>query len=93
MAQVLSEAVPTDKADVYAALGITVTYNPVQRLISAEARPFEPCTTERVGGGIRINTVGLLDASPAWGSSHVGGRIDGIPVREVGTTELWLRAA
>jgi len=51
MAQVLSEADPADKAAVYAELGITVTYDPIQRLISAEARPFEPCTTERVGGG------------------------------------------
>jgi hypothetical protein len=48
---------------------------------------------ERVGGGIRNITVGLFDASPAWGSSHVGARIDGDPVREVGTTELWLPAA
>jgi hypothetical protein len=44
-------------------------------------------------GGIRINTLGLFDASQAWGSSHVGARIDGNPVREVGTTELWLPAA
>ncbi len=48
---------------------------------------------DRVGGGIRINTVGLFDASLAWGSSHIAGRIDGNPVREVGTTELWLPAA
>ena len=32
-------------------------------------------------------------AYPAWGSAHVGGRNHGNPVREVGTTELWLPAA
>jgi len=48
---------------------------------------------DRVGGGIRINTVGLFDAYPSWGSAHVGVRIRGNPVREVGTTELWLPAA
>ncbi len=47
----------------------------------------------RVGGGIRINTVGIVDAYPAWGSAHVGARFGGDPVREVGTTELWLPAA
>ena len=48
---------------------------------------------DRVGGGIRINTVGLFDTSPAFGLSHVGARIHGNPAREVGTTELWLPAA
>ena len=31
--------------------------------------------------------------SPAWGSPHVEARIDGNPVREVGTTDIWLQAA
>ena len=48
---------------------------------------------DRVGGGIRINSVGIVDAYPAWGSAHVGARFGGDPVREVGTTELWLPAA
>jgi hypothetical protein len=48
---------------------------------------------DRVGGGTRHNAGRAFDAYPAWGSSHVGGRIDGNPVREVGTTELWLPAA
>jgi hypothetical protein len=48
---------------------------------------------DRVGGGTRHNAVSAFDAYPAWGSSRVGGRIDGNPVREVGTTELWLPAA
>jgi hypothetical protein len=48
---------------------------------------------DRVGGGTRHNAVSALDAYPAWGSAHVGARINGNPVREVGTTELWLPAA
>ena len=46
-----------------------------------------------VGGGIRINSVGIVDAYPARGSAHIGARFGGDPVREVGTTELWLPAA
>jgi hypothetical protein len=46
-----------------------------------------------VGGGTQINTVHAFDAYPAWGSPHVETRMDGNPVREVGTTELWLPAA
>ena len=48
---------------------------------------------DRVGGGIRINSVGIVDTYPAWRSAHVGARFGGDPVREVGTTELWLPAA
>ena len=48
---------------------------------------------DRVGGGTGHNAVSAFDANPAWGSSHVGARINGNPVREVGTTELWLPAA
>jgi hypothetical protein len=47
----------------------------------------------RVGGGTRHNGVRALDAYRAWSSSHVGAKIDGNPVREVGSTELWLPAA
>jgi len=48
---------------------------------------------ERVGGGKGNNALRPFDASPAWGSSHVGARIKGNPVREVGTADLWLPAA
>ena len=48
---------------------------------------------DRVGGGTRINSVGIVDAYPAWGSAHVGAKFGGDPVREVGTTLLWLPAA
>lgn len=48
---------------------------------------------DRVGGGIQINSVGIVDAYPAWGSADFGARVGGDPVREVGTTELWLPAA
>ena len=48
---------------------------------------------ERVGGGRGNNALRPFDASPAWGSPHVGARIQGNPVREVGTADLWLPAA
>ncbi len=43
MAQVLAEADPKDKAEVYADLGIAVTYDPDQRKVVAEARPSSVC--------------------------------------------------
>lgn len=51
MAQVLSEAEPEDKADLYREFGITVIYDPLQRTVTAELRPQDPCALERVGGG------------------------------------------
>jgi hypothetical protein len=48
---------------------------------------------KRVGGGRGNNALRPFDASSAWGSPHVGARIQGNPVREVGTAELWLPAA
>jgi hypothetical protein len=55
----------------------------------------DACTQVQVGveWGTRHNAVRAFDAHPAWGSAHVGVRIDGCPVSEVGTTELWLPAA
>jgi len=44
--------------------------------------------TSGVGGGTRHNAVPSFDAYPAWGSPHVGVKIDGSAVREVGTAEL-----
>jgi hypothetical protein len=40
MTQVLAEAEPRDKAQVYSELGISVTYDPDQRLVSVTAQPF-----------------------------------------------------
>jgi site-specific DNA recombinase len=40
MTQVLAEADPRDKAQVYSELGISVTYDPDQRLVSVTAQPF-----------------------------------------------------
>jgi hypothetical protein len=50
---------------------------------------------DRVGGGTGNNALRPFDASPAWGSPHARARatIQGNPVREVGTTDLWLPAA
>lgn len=48
IAAVLATADPKDRAEVYAELGVSVTYDPVRHLVAVEARP---CTTERVGGG------------------------------------------
>lgn len=44
----VATADPKDKAEIYAELGVRVTYDPQSRLVSASAGP---CTTERVGGG------------------------------------------
>ena len=65
----------------------------VNRIVTAESRPEGACRTERVGGGTRNKALRPFDASPAWGSPQVRERIDGNPVREVGTTDLWLPAA
>jgi hypothetical protein len=93
IAAVLATADPKLKAEVYEELGITVKYDPTRRLVSVESRPPSACTTVSVGGGTGHNAVSAFDAYPAWGSSHVGARFGGNPVREVGTTELWLPAA
>ena len=93
ISSVLADADPKLKAQLYEELGITVRYDPSTRIVVAQSRPEIACANVSVGGGIRINTVGLFDATPAWGSAHVGARFGGDPVREVGTTELWLPAA
>ena len=51
MVQVLADADAADKAALYAELGISVTYDPVQRRVRAEALPVAACVTARVGGG------------------------------------------
>jgi site-specific DNA recombinase len=48
IASVLRKADPKLKAEVYAELGVRVTYDPHRRVISVGAGP---CTTARVGGG------------------------------------------
>ena len=50
IASVLATADPKLKAEAYAELGISVTFDPVTKMISAESRPAGACTTERVGG-------------------------------------------
>ena len=47
---VLADADPKLKAEVYAELGVQVTYDQHRRLVSVTAGP-KPCTTERVGEG------------------------------------------
>jgi site-specific DNA recombinase len=47
----LSGADPTDKARLYTALGLTITYDATKRRIVVEARPDERCALARVGGG------------------------------------------
>jgi len=48
IASVLATADPKDKAEVYAELGVRVTYDHHRRVIGVTAGP---CTTARVGGG------------------------------------------
>jgi site-specific DNA recombinase len=42
---VLREADPADKAEVYRHIGLSLTYQPEDRLIEAEARPNGSCTS------------------------------------------------
>jgi DNA invertase Pin-like site-specific DNA recombinase len=50
-ATMLVSADRTTKANLYAALGLTLTYEPVQRTVRVEARPSDWCANGRVGGG------------------------------------------
>ena len=47
---VLADADPKLKAEVYAELGVSITYDTERRLVSVTAG-LAPCTTERVGEG------------------------------------------
>ncbi len=46
---VLADADPKAKADLYAEMGLSITYEPGSRIVIAEARPA--CATGCVGGG------------------------------------------
>jgi hypothetical protein len=50
IASVLATADPKLKAEAYAELGISVTFDPVNRVVIAESRPEGACRTECVGG-------------------------------------------
>ncbi len=58
IASVLATADPKDKAEVYAELGVRVTYDHHRRVISVTAGP---CTTARVGGGTQT-----ISPPPVW---------------------------
>jgi site-specific DNA recombinase len=47
----LKRADPVDKAEVYAQLGLRLTYDPQRRIVSAETSPAGLCTKGRVRGG------------------------------------------
>jgi hypothetical protein len=51
IASVLATADPKLKAEAYAELGVSVTFDPLTRIVSAESRPEGACRTECVGGG------------------------------------------
>ncbi|HVA04763.1 MAG TPA: recombinase family protein [Acidimicrobiales bacterium] len=51
IASVLATADPKLKAEVYAELGVSVSYDHVQRIVRAEARPTNRCANGRVGEG------------------------------------------
>jgi hypothetical protein len=48
----------------YAELGISVTFDPVTRMISAESRPVGACRTERVGQSVSEGRTGLEPVTP-----------------------------
>lgn len=39
--QVIKDAVPADKAEIYSQLGLTLTYHPNEKRVVAEARPAQ----------------------------------------------------
>jgi hypothetical protein len=73
-------------------LEVTVSGAPRLHVLYQEVGLKEPYFSG-VGGGTGNNALRPFDASPAWGSPHVGTRIEDNPVREVGITDLWLPAA
>ena len=87
IASVLATADPKLKAEAYAELGISVTFDPVTRIVSAESRPEGACRAESVGGGNRNNALRPFDGPPAWGSPQIRGSIGDKRICEVGTTE------
>jgi site-specific DNA recombinase len=48
---VLADEDPATRTALYASLGVTITYDPSNRLVTAEARPQIACALARVGGG------------------------------------------
>jgi site-specific DNA recombinase len=47
----LKSADPADKAEVYAQLGLRLTFDPERRVVVAETQPADPCRKRRVRGG------------------------------------------
>jgi hypothetical protein len=58
IASVLATADPKDKAEVYAELGVRVSYDHHRRVVNVTAGP---CTTARVGGGTQT-----ISPPPVW---------------------------
>ena len=58
MAQVLADADPKDKAEVYSALGIEVTYRPELRILAVTSRPLAGVQQSVSEGGIRPCSAG-----------------------------------
>lgn len=46
--QVIKDANPADKAEIHRQLGLTLTFDPSEKRVVAEARPRRSCTEERV---------------------------------------------
>ena len=58
MTQVLADADPKDKAEVYSALGIEVTYRPELRILAVTSRPLAGVQQSVSEGGIRPCSAG-----------------------------------
>jgi hypothetical protein len=67
MAEVLSEADPTDRAAVNGELGIRVSYDTIRRLVPSEVRPQELCASVGVGMAERPSAPGV-----AWRTEWTG---------------------
>ena len=58
MGRVLAEADPGAKAELYANLGIEITYSPDQRVVSVAARPFAGVQQSVSEGGLQPSSLG-----------------------------------
>jgi len=53
---------PADKAEVYAELGLRLTFDPERRVLVAETQPADPCRKGRVRGGTQTLHTSALSA-------------------------------
>ena len=83
---------PAQRTRIHQELGVSLTYDPNEKVVHAST-DLACVVSGRVGGGTRYNSTRALAASEGVGLSRVGEGTRDNPFYEVGTTDLWLRAA